>query len=120
MPSAGNAAVNPEEEAEGQGTIAYAHSKENVSPGLWHRLDQHLVDVGDLAREFASPWGAGDLAYVAGAWHDIGKYAPDWQEFLREPKRTLRPRMPIPTTGTERGVGGPITARLAQCTCWQP
>ena len=40
--------------------------------------------MGELARRFAGHWGAGDLAYLAGLWHDLGKYAADWQDFLRE------------------------------------
>ena len=49
----------------------------------WHRLEDHLKAVGLLAAErigrVADPiWGT-----LAGIWHDLGKYAPDWQDFIR-------------------------------------
>lgn len=49
----------------------------------WHRLEDHLKAVGSLAAEriarVADPiWGT-----LAGIWHDLGKYAPDWQDFIR-------------------------------------
>ncbi len=62
--------------------MAYAHSRETAGPEAWQPLADHLYSVGDLARSFASVWGAGDVAYLSGLWHDLGKFAPDWQEFL--------------------------------------
>ncbi len=61
---------------------AYAHSKEGVPAEHWHRLEDHLRDTARRAGEFASVWGAGEIAFLAGLWHDLGKYALDWQTFL--------------------------------------
>ncbi|MEX1244296.1 MAG: CRISPR-associated endonuclease Cas3'' [Thermoanaerobaculia bacterium] len=47
-------------------------------------LEEHLRETARLAAGFASGWGAGDLAFLAGLWHDLGKFAADWQEFLAE------------------------------------
>lgn len=46
-------------------------------------LVEHLRNVADLTRQFASPFGGGDLGYLAGLWHDAGKADPTWQRYLR-------------------------------------
>ncbi|MCS6803302.1 MAG: CRISPR-associated endonuclease Cas3'' [Chloroflexota bacterium] len=60
--------------------MAYAHSKN--AAGERQDLVAHLRAVAALAREFAAPFGGGDLAYVAGLWHDLGKFHPAWQDYL--------------------------------------
>jgi CRISPR-associated endonuclease/helicase Cas3 len=62
----------------------FAHSKSGSPREQWHSLEQHLRDTAFAASEAGKKWGAGDLAYLAGLWHDLGKYAPDWQDFLLE------------------------------------
>jgi len=44
----------------------YAHSRDAKPPEDWHRLEDHLRDVAELARSFAEDFGAGDWAYLAG------------------------------------------------------
>ena len=62
---------------------AVAHAP--LEPGLaWHSLEEHLRSVGSLAADRLGPpidpaWGR-----LAGIWHDFGKFAPDWQEFIRK------------------------------------
>lgn len=51
--------------------------------GHWHSLVDHLTRVAELARDFAAPFGAGDLAYYLGLWHDVGKANPAFQDYLR-------------------------------------
>lgn len=55
----------------------------HVKGGQPHELDTHLREVGKLAGEFASRFGNGDWAQLAGLWHDLGKYKSDFQEYLR-------------------------------------
>lgn len=49
----------------------------------WHDLKQHLESVAILAKGFAEKFGAGEIAHLAGLWHDIGKYNPEFQRYLR-------------------------------------
>ena len=50
--------------------VYYAHSLKGRPREEWQRLDEHLRNVAELARQFAEPFGSGDFAYVAGLWHD--------------------------------------------------
>jgi CRISPR-associated endonuclease/helicase Cas3 len=59
-----------------------AHSK-NVR-GQPHDLIEHLQCVANMAGKFAAKFGARDLAYWAGIWHDVGKVHPNFQEYLHE------------------------------------
>jgi len=34
--------------------IAYAHSRPDQPPENWHRLDEHLKSVAEMARDFAA------------------------------------------------------------------
>ena len=56
-----------------------AHARD----GEIHQLEDHLRKVGGLAETFAKEFDAGDWAYPAGLWHDIGKYRPAFQAYIR-------------------------------------
>ena len=60
----------------------YAHSLEGKSESEWQCLEEHLRNVAGLARSFADAFGAGDCGYLAGLWHDLGKYQREFQEKL--------------------------------------
>jgi CRISPR-associated endonuclease/helicase Cas3 len=49
----------------------------------WHLLLDHILAVAEMARDFAQPFGGGELAYQVGLWHDVGKANPDFQDYLR-------------------------------------
>lgn len=61
----------------------YAHSVEERPPSEWQPLEDHLRSVAELAGSFAEDFGAGAWAYLAGLWHDLGKYQPEFQNRLR-------------------------------------
>lgn len=63
--------------------IFYAHSLEGVSEDSWHKLDEHLRQVAERAACFASDFSASEWAYLAGLWHDLGKYSADFQQYIR-------------------------------------
>ena len=48
-----------------------------------HGLDEHLRAVGRLAEGFADKFGAGDWGRLAGLWHDLGKFQPAFQSYIR-------------------------------------
>lgn len=71
----------------------FAHSA-NVR-GERQLLVDHLRNVGALARQFAEPFDGGDLAFLAGLWHDVGKADPEWQRRLIECEQGARQRIGI-------------------------
>jgi CRISPR-associated endonuclease/helicase Cas3 len=62
--------------------IAHAAIDANGNWRKPHDLDEHLREVGTLAAEFALTFGA-DWARLAGRWHDLGKYRPRFQKYIR-------------------------------------
>ncbi len=61
----------------------YAHTLPGHPPEKWHPLEDHLKNVAALTRAFASAFGAGEWGYLAGLWHDLGKFSPSFQNYLR-------------------------------------
>jgi len=62
---------------------AYAHSLEGRPEVEWQPLLEHLQNVARMAREFAEIFAAGEWGYLAGLWHDLGKYSLKFQEYIR-------------------------------------
>lgn len=62
--------------------MALAHSAN--SAGQRQDLVEHLGNVARTAAMFASAWGGEALAEIAGWVHDIGKFNPAFQRYLRE------------------------------------
>jgi CRISPR-associated endonuclease/helicase Cas3 len=101
----------------------WAHSANEA--GVRHALVDHLRSTGALARSFASPFGAGDLAEALGLLHDAGKADCGWQQRLLEvegsdrpvglPHKKLGARMVAPVAGPAAlailGHHGGLTAR---------
>jgi CRISPR-associated endonuclease/helicase Cas3 len=64
--------------------MAYAHSLPGRPVEEWEPLAKQLREVAEVARKPAEPFGGGEAAFLSGRWHDLGKYASDWQAFLAE------------------------------------
>ena len=60
----------------------YAHSKDGALSKEWQPLEEHLNAVSERAAEFAQPFGGEQWALLAGLWHDLGKYHPDFYRRL--------------------------------------
>lgn len=60
----------------------FAHSVAGHGPQFWQPLTEHLSAVGRLAQNHASRFGLGQAAFVAGLYHDLGKYDPAFQRRL--------------------------------------
>ena len=65
-------------------SVFLAHVRQDAA-GCWltHSLEEHLHSVAALAESFAATFGAGDWAKLAGLWHDLGKYRPEFQRYIR-------------------------------------
>jgi len=60
-----------------------AHVKLVEDQWVVHHLDEHLREVGRLASEMAVGFKSEDWAKVAGLWHDLGKYRPAFQGYIK-------------------------------------
>src|SRR5690606_39890029 len=63
--------------------IAHARKRDDESWAEPHLLVDHLQDVAQLAEGFAATFGNGDWGFLAGLWHDLGKYKADFQSYIR-------------------------------------
>lgn len=86
---------------------ALAHtrlSKDGVNM-LGHGLSEHLVSVGELAATFAAGFSP-DWARLAGLWHDLGKYRPGFQAYIRQTSGAhLEGRLPSASDKTHSAAG---------------
>ncbi|WP_338049010.1 CRISPR-associated endonuclease Cas3'' [Rhodoligotrophos defluvii] len=64
----------------------YAHSAERKSHVQWQTLSAHLLGVAELAARFGAVFGAEKAARLAGLLHDLGKYNPDFQAYIKGAK----------------------------------
>lgn len=58
----------------------YAHSQNHE--GNRHLLVDHLRGTARRAGLFADAFGASELASLVALWHDLGKFNPEFQEYL--------------------------------------
>ncbi|MGQ3684041.1 MAG: CRISPR-associated helicase Cas3' [Candidatus Loosdrechtia sp.] len=94
----------------------YAHSAN--SEGQKHRLDEHLKEVASLAKKLADKFGAGNLAYLAGLWHDLGKINPRFQDYLEICNRDQQPgKVPHAIWGAALAYN--ITSRIGGGNRWE-
>ena len=66
-----------------------------VAHGPDHALTNHLQAVADRAARCA-PAGAQPWAHQAGLWHDLGKFRPGFQRYIRECQRRRKSDPPLP------------------------
>ncbi|MEZ5589880.1 MAG: CRISPR-associated helicase Cas3' [Gammaproteobacteria bacterium] len=52
--------------------------------GRTHALAAHLRKVAELAACHAQAFGSEDWAKLAGLWHDLGKYRPAFQRYIKQ------------------------------------
>lgn len=61
----------------------FAHTTKSADTANWQELEAHLRAVAALATEHASAFGAASWGELAGLWHDLGKYHPKFQAYLK-------------------------------------
>ena len=62
----------------------FAHTVTGQPSSAWQPLDEHLCAVGSCTQRICAFFEAGDLGEIAGRWHDLGKYAPDFDAYLQQ------------------------------------
>jgi len=62
----------------------FAHSVKEESLEKWQPLEEHLLNVAELAADFAKAFGGYEWAKQAGENHDLGKGTKAWQAYLRK------------------------------------
>jgi len=60
----------------------YAHTRDGGPVESWQPLEEHLRETGRRAADHASAFGSAGWGELAGIWHDLGKYAADFQGYL--------------------------------------
>ena len=86
---------------------AWAHSNAEASNAAdqWHGLVDHLQAVGDLASGFATAFGP-QWARLAGQWHDLGKFRPGFQAYIRlDTDAHIEGRLPQSSDKTHSAAG---------------
>jgi HD superfamily phosphohydrolase YqeK len=88
--------------------MAFAHSEN--SRGVRHDLETHLRAVAELAAQYAGKFGAADLGYWAGLWHDLRKSRRAFQAWFAIPRfesrKNTRPERCAGQTAHAEGVRG--------------
>jgi len=79
----------------------------------WHDLVLHLEQTAAMARGNAAKFGAGEVAYLAGLWHDLGKFNPEFQRYLVHCESADRDGDSPPTRSIPHAVYGARFAREA-------
>lgn len=51
--------------------------------GREHGLCEHLIGTAKKAAEFAAEFECREWGYLAGLWHDLGKFSPKFQGYIR-------------------------------------
>ena len=61
-----------------------AHVRQNDDGSFEiHELEKHLREVARGAERFAKPFGSADWGFLAGLWHDLGKYSAEFQRRIK-------------------------------------
>lgn len=61
----------------------YAHSLKGQPLSEWQELDTHLAGTAKRAAEMASEFNCSGWGNILGLWHDLGKYSPDFQSYIK-------------------------------------
>jgi CRISPR-associated endonuclease/helicase Cas3 len=63
--------------------LAHIRVADDGSGPVPHILSDHLLEVARRAADHAAGFGGQEWARLAGLWHDLGKYRPGFQRYLR-------------------------------------
>lgn len=95
-----------------------AHTHSDGGPG--HLLREHLASVAGLASGFAEPLNSRQWAYLAGLWHDLGKFRPGFQRYIRLVNDAhIEGKLPLSSDKTHSAAGA-LHALRALESQWGP
>lgn len=77
----------------------FAHTP-TVGSQDWQTMCAHLSGVASRAHLFGSKFGVADIAELAGWLHDIGKFSPEFQKYLKQCHMAVLNKTPKPRPGT--------------------
>ncbi len=60
----------------------FAHRRDGEAREDWQPLIEHLQKTAEMARDFGVDANISELAYIAGLFHDLGKYSAEFQKRL--------------------------------------
>lgn len=86
---------------------AWAHSNAAAeeTASRWHGLVDHLQAVSQLAAGFAAEFGP-EWGRLAGLWHDLGKFRPGFQAYIRlDADAPIEGRLPQTSDKTHSAAG---------------
>ncbi len=63
-----------------------------ADPDKPHLLKDHLESVAKLASEFSQHIKGNQIAYLAGLWHDLGKYQSAFQRYIHDANEAIQNR----------------------------
>lgn len=63
-------------------TLFFAHRRDDEYLEDWQPLIEHLRRTAEIARTFGADAKVANLAYIAGLFHDLGKYSTEFQKRL--------------------------------------
>lgn len=88
-----------------QKALAHTNRKAGEAATLEHELIAHLQAVGALAAKHAAQFGP-QWAHLAGLWHDLGKFRPGFQNYIRQsPDAHIEGRLPASSDKTHSAAG---------------
>lgn len=64
--------------------IAHSRPSDGGQGTEFHELDAHLLKVAKRAASYGEAFRAAPWLYLAGLWHDLGKYRPGFQQYIRQ------------------------------------
>ena len=92
--------------------LAHSHTDSATGETRAHSLVEHLTSVARAAAEFCGTWGA-DWGHLAGLWHDLGKFRPGFQHYIRLVNEAhIEGRLPANSDKTHSAAGALHALRL--------
>jgi CRISPR-associated endonuclease/helicase Cas3 len=93
--------------------VAHTPSKQNPR---FHLLTEHILRVAEMAREFAEPFQAGEIAYFLGLLHDLGKFKTEFQQYLIDCYEAAKKGKsgPLPGTAPHKQAGALAAIQLLE------